>query len=107
MRTLLLLAAVVLAASLNNFSEDYTSQVVINFVNVGFLGQRRSGDARVDAEMVGDRVLDLVKRLGLDSDLGGFAVGREEIPVIVKRATGLESGPVYEAVEELVSRLFV
>lgn len=72
-----------------------------------FLGQRRSGDARVDAEMVGDRVLDLVKRLGLDSDLGGFAVGREEIPVIVKRATGLESGPVYEAVEELVSRLFV
>lgn len=70
-------------------------------------GSQRSGDVRGDAEKVGDMVLGLVEELGLNRDLRGFEVGRGEIPLIVKRATGVESGPVYEAVEGLVRGLFV
>ncbi|KAF2847073.1 Dehydroquinate synthase-like protein [Plenodomus tracheiphilus IPT5] len=72
-----------------------------------FLGERASGDAQQDAEKVGDKVLGLVRVLGLDSDLKAYKVGKEEIPVIVKRATGTESGEVYDAVEGLVEKLFV
>jgi len=72
-----------------------------------FIGEAASGDAKKDAEKVGDRVLKLVKDLGLDSDLRNYKVGKEEIPVITKRATGQESGEVYNAVEGLVKGLFV
>lgn len=72
-----------------------------------FIGETASGDAKKDAEKVGDRVLKLVKDLGLDSDLSKYEVGKDQIPVITKRATGQESGGAYDAVEGLVKGLFV
>jgi alcohol dehydrogenase class IV len=72
-----------------------------------FIGESASGDSKRDAEKVGDRILKLVRDLGLDSDLSKYKVGQDQIPVITKRATGQESGDVYNAVEELVKGLFV
>jgi alcohol dehydrogenase class IV len=72
-----------------------------------FMGESASGDVKRDAEKVGDRILKLVKNLGLDQDLSHYEVGRDQIPVITKRATGQESGDVYNAVEGLVKGLFV
>lgn len=72
-----------------------------------FIGESASGDAEKDAEKVGDRILRLVKELELDSDLSDYKVSKEEIPIITKRATGQESGGVYDAVEGLVKGLFV
>ncbi|KAF2656155.1 Dehydroquinate synthase-like protein [Lophiostoma macrostomum CBS 122681] len=71
-----------------------------------FLGEKRSGDDKRDAEAVGDKVLGLVKELGLDSDLRNYKVGRDQIPVITKRASGQESGELYDKVEGLVKGLF-
>jgi alcohol dehydrogenase class IV len=72
-----------------------------------FLGEASSSSKREDAEKVGDRLLQLVKNLGLDSDLRNYKVDRDQIPLITKRATGQESGHVYDSVEELVRGLFV
>jgi alcohol dehydrogenase class IV len=72
-----------------------------------FIGEPISGDPKHDAERVSNRILKLVKDLGLDCDLRNYKVGREEIPTITKRATGQESGDVYNAVEGLVKGLFV
>jgi len=72
-----------------------------------FIGEPASGDAKKDAEQVGDRILALVKTLGLDSDLRNYRVGKDQIPMITKRASGQESGGVYDAVEGLVKGLFV
>jgi alcohol dehydrogenase class IV len=71
------------------------------------LGESASGDEREDAERVGERVLGLVRELGLDGDLRNYEVGRDQIAVITQRATGQESGEVYDAVEGLVGKLFV
>ena len=71
-----------------------------------FIGETVSGDTTKDAEKVGDRLLKLVKDLGLDSDLRNYKVETDQIPVITKRATGQESGDVYNAVEGLVKGLF-
>ncbi|EAT79031.2 hypothetical protein SNOG_13584 [Parastagonospora nodorum SN15] len=71
-----------------------------------FIGEAASGDAKKDAERVGDKILELVKTLGLDSDLRNYKVGKDQIPVITKRASGQESGGVYDAVEGLVKGLF-
>ena len=70
------------------------------------IGEMASGDAQKDAEKVGDRLLKLVKDLELDSDLRNYKVGKDQIPIITKRATGQESGAVYNAVEGLVKALF-
>jgi alcohol dehydrogenase class IV len=72
-----------------------------------FMGEPASGDAKKDAELVGDKILKLVKDLELDSDLRNYEVGQDQIPVITKRATGQEDGDVYNAVEGLVKGLFV
>ncbi|KAJ4319103.1 hypothetical protein N0V94_004063 [Neodidymelliopsis sp. IMI 364377] len=72
-----------------------------------FIGETGSGDAKKDAEQVGDRLFKLVQELGLDSDLRNYEVGKDQIPIITKRATGQESGDVYDAVEGLVKGLFV
>ncbi|KAF1832684.1 Dehydroquinate synthase-like protein [Decorospora gaudefroyi] len=70
------------------------------------IGEATSGDVRADAEKVGDRVLGLVRELGLETDLGHYGVARDQVPVITKRATGQEEGEVYRAVEGLVKGLF-
>jgi alcohol dehydrogenase class IV len=73
-----------------------------------FIGETASGDSRKDAEKVGERILMLAKDLGLDSDLGKYEVGRDQIPIITERATGgQKEGEVYDAVEGLVKGLFV
>ncbi|USP73472.1 dehydroquinate synthase-like protein [Curvularia clavata] len=73
-----------------------------------FIGERASGDTKADAEVVGDRILKLVKDLELDSDLKNYKVGRDQIPVITERAMGgMKEGQVYDAVEGLVKGLFV
>jgi alcohol dehydrogenase class IV len=72
-----------------------------------FLGASVGADKKKDAEDVGDRILKLVRDLGLDSDLSKYEVGKDQIPIITKRATGQESGDVYDAVEGLVKGLFV
>ena len=71
------------------------------------LGESGSGDEQKDAERVGGRVLELVRELGLDSDLGNYEVSEDQIPIIAQRATGQESGRAYDAVEALVKGLFV
>ena len=72
-----------------------------------FIGESGSGDVKRDAEKVGERILKLVRDLGLDHDLRNYKVGKEEIPVITKRASGQEEGgELYKKVEELVKGLF-
>jgi alcohol dehydrogenase class IV len=71
------------------------------------LGEQGSGDAQKDATRVGERILELVLGLGLDKDLSNYKVDKDQIPIITQRATGQESGQVYEAVEGLVKGLFV
>ncbi|KAF1843476.1 Dehydroquinate synthase-like protein [Cucurbitaria berberidis CBS 394.84] len=72
-----------------------------------FIKETSSGDTKKDAAKVGDAILKLVRDLGLDSDLRNYNVGRDQIPVITKRATGVESGDVFDGVEGLVKGLFV
>jgi len=72
-----------------------------------FLGQSRSGDDTKDGKQVGDDILRLVQTLGLETTLKERGVGDDQVSLIVKRATGgLENGPVYAKVEELVKNLF-
>ena len=71
-----------------------------------FIGETASGSKRKDAEQVGDRIIALVKDLGLDSKLEDYKIGKDQIPLITKRATGAESGDVYDGVEDLVKGLF-
>ena len=72
-----------------------------------YINETATGDVEKDAEKVGERILKLVKDLGLDSDLRNYKVGKDQIPVITKRATGKESGELYDSVEGLVKGLFV
>jgi len=72
-----------------------------------FLGLPETGDIRHDAEGVGQAILDLVTSLGLRTTLTERGVSQEQIPIIVKRALGgMESGPVFDKVTELVKQLF-
>jgi alcohol dehydrogenase class IV len=71
-----------------------------------FIGEAKSGDGKKDAELVGDRILELVGDLGLDSDLDSYKVEKSELSVITKRATGQESGDTYDAVAGLVKGLW-
>ncbi|PSN68761.1 Dehydroquinate synthase-like protein [Corynespora cassiicola Philippines] len=71
-----------------------------------FLGEKSTGDEAKDAERVGERVLQLVRELGLDADLRNYEVGVDQVPVITQRATGQEGGELYEKVERVVRGLF-
>ncbi|KAF2705547.1 Dehydroquinate synthase-like protein [Pleomassaria siparia CBS 279.74] len=71
-----------------------------------FIGEKRSGDDKKDADKVGERVLKLVEDLGLDRDLRNYKVDKDQIPVITGRATGQKEGDLYHKVEELVNALF-
>ncbi|KAH9831318.1 Iron-containing alcohol dehydrogenase, partial [Teratosphaeria destructans] len=70
------------------------------------LGVKASGDATRDAVAVGDAILELVQRLGLRTTLTERGVGRDQVDVITRTATGTDSGPVYEAVKRLVEGLY-
>ncbi|KAF2774496.1 Dehydroquinate synthase-like protein [Teratosphaeria nubilosa] len=71
-----------------------------------FVGVQVSGDERRDAVAVGDAILGLVERLGLRTSLTEKGVGRDQVDVITRTATGVESGSVYEAVKGLVEGLY-
>jgi len=68
--------------------EDATSVAAI----LPVLGGQRSGDDVKDSEQVGDRILKLVKDLGLSTTLTEKGVGKDQVDVIVSRATGGLSG---------------
>jgi alcohol dehydrogenase class IV len=69
------------------------------------VGIAPSGSSRKDAEALGQKILDLVEELGLTSNLTERGVGSDQVPIIVKRATGAESGLVFDKVSELVRSL--
>ena len=72
-----------------------------------FLGEGRTGDDVKDAVRVGDRILELVQGLGLRTTLTEKGVGRDQVDVICKRATGGQTeGQQYEAVKKLVLELY-
>jgi len=69
------------------------------------VGIRSSGSARADAEALGQKILQLVDDLGLKGTLAERGVGSDQLSIIVKRATGADSGPVFDRVSELVKSL--
>jgi hypothetical protein len=71
-----------------------------------FIGASRSGDDERDAGQVGDAVLELVKGLGLATDLKSYKVGEDQVAIITQRATGQEGGEVFDRVAELVRGLY-
>jgi len=72
-----------------------------------FIGHARSGDDVQDAKKVGDEILRLVENLGLKTTLTEKGVGKDQLSIIVKRATGgQESGPTYDRVADLVKGLY-
>lgn len=72
-----------------------------------FVGGTRSGDDKKDAIELGDRILTLVKELGLKTTLTEKGVGKDQVDIIVQRATGgQKEGKVYDAVKNLVEGLY-
>ncbi|CZT19238.1 related to Lactaldehyde reductase [Ramularia collo-cygni] len=71
-----------------------------------FIGIPRSGDDRKDGVAVGDAILQLVQDLGLKTTLTEKGVGRDKVHFIVSTATRQESGPLYDAVKQLVEKLY-
>jgi alcohol dehydrogenase class IV len=72
-----------------------------------FIGVSTAGSQQEIATAVGQKVLDLVKEMGLFSTLTDWKVGKDQVDIIVKRATGgTSSGPIYDAVANLVKGLY-
>ena len=72
-----------------------------------FVGGSRTGDDKQDSTEVGDRILQLVQDLGLTTTLTEKGVGRDQVDIIVQRATGgQKEGEVYDAVKGLVEELY-
>lgn len=71
-----------------------------------FIGISTSGNNEKDAVAVGDAILKLVDDLGLKTTLTEKNVGKDQINVITKTATRQESGPVFDAVKQLVEGLY-
>jgi alcohol dehydrogenase class IV len=73
-----------------------------------YIGLGASGDHKKDAERVGDEIIKLVKRLGLDTNLTKYGVGEDQVPKIVVMGTGGKGpdDPFYRKVEELVKSLY-
>jgi alcohol dehydrogenase class IV len=71
-----------------------------------FIGTNKTGDNQRDAVAVGDAILDLVKRLDLKTTLTEKGVGKDQVSIITKRATGQESGELHDKVKALVEGLY-
>ena len=72
-----------------------------------FIGLTKTGNDQADAVQAGQRILDLVELLELNTTLTKQGVGEDQVPIIVKRATGgLENGQSYDRVAALVKGLF-
>ena len=59
-------------------------------------------DAKADALKVADRIEDLVKELGLETRLSEYKVGKDQVDVIARNATGKKEGEVFEGVKRIV-----
>ncbi|KIW06056.1 uncharacterized protein PV09_03230 [Verruconis gallopava] len=87
-------------------AEDPASAAAISRI-VPFIGGSRTGNDRLDAEMVGNMILKLVHDLGLKTTLTEKGVGRDQVSIIVERATGGQtSGILYDKVKALVEGLY-
>jgi alcohol dehydrogenase class IV len=73
-----------------------------------FIGESGSGDRKKDAQRVGDAVIELVRNLGLETNLKEYNVPEDKLGMIVKMGTGGKepSDPLYKAVEGLVKTLW-
>ena len=68
---------------------------------------KASGNTREDAREVGNKISELVARLGLRQNLTEKAVSKDQVSIIVGRATGgMTEGPFYDAVTRLVEGLY-
>lgn len=64
------------------------------------IGRERSGDDGADAVRLSEAVEELVRGLGLESRLGEYGVGGDQVEKIAEVAT--KRGPMFEGVKELV-----
>lgn len=80
-----------------------------------YLSEQSTGDAVKDADLVGDRILKLVKDLGVNTTLTDKGVGKDQVGIIVQRATGgltaeknktPEEEALFKNVKELVEGLY-
>ena len=70
-------------------------------------GGKASGDVREDAREVGSRIIGLVTTLGLRQSLTERRLDKDQVPIIVGRATdGITEGPMHHAVKHLVEGLY-
>lgn len=70
-------------------------------------GTASSGNAKADAQVVGDSINELVKKLDLSQTLTEIGVSKDQIPIIVERATnGVKEDPLRDSVTQLVERLY-
>lgn len=69
---------------------------------IPFIGQSKSGNDMEDAIRVGDAIDRLLTELGLESTLKEYGVGKDQVPVVAKTATGSTSGQIYDGVSKIV-----
>ena len=70
-------------------------------------GGKASGDVREDAQEVGSRIIGLITTLGLRQNLTERGVDKDQVPIIVGRATGgITERPMHDAVKHLVEGLY-
>lgn len=87
-------------------AEDSASAAAVSRL-LPFIGGTRTGNDKQDAEKAGDMILKLVADLGLKTNLTEKGVGKDQVQIIVERATGgQKSGPLYEKVKTLVENLY-
>lgn len=65
------------------------------------LGEPRSGDDVKDADAIGDKILKLVSDLGFKTTLTEKGVGKDQIDIILQRATGGLSGQEGKSEKEI------
>jgi alcohol dehydrogenase class IV len=71
-------------------------------------GGRPTGNGEDDAVEVGQRIISLVEALGLHPPtLTERGIGKEQIPIIVQRATGdMKEGPLHDSITDFVEKLY-
>ncbi|KAM0798407.1 hypothetical protein BDR22DRAFT_809130 [Usnea florida] len=67
-----------------------------------FMGRSKTGDDNKDALEVANAIEKLVKDLGLETRLKDYNVGSEQVTVVAKTASKMDSGPLYDGVVKIV-----
>lgn len=79
-----------------------------------YIGEKQSNSDVTDCDRVGDRILQLVRELGLHTTLTDRQVGKDQVDIITARSLRLQPGKqvepkdkeLFQAVKELVRRLW-